>query len=240
MTDQTYAPPSRDPADDQTLTGVLRLALQKWLHNNIDDMLPAQVVAYNRRLNRAQVQPLISGLTTNNKIIKRAPIASVPVVNLGGGLSMVSFNLIPGNLGWIKANDRDISLFKQTYLSSLPNTKRKHRFSDAVFIPDVMTGYTIKDEDLANAVFQTINASQRISLFQDKIKITATRTSIGDTEGYMPAATAILDLQSTTKAFKLPVMTTTQKTAIASPQAGYAVYDSTEGGISVYNGTVWS
>ena len=67
-----------------------------------------------------------------------------------------------------------------------------------------------------------------------------TGTCITDETGYSQSASAILDLQSTTKAFKFPSMSTTQKNAISSPQAGFAVYDTTEGGISTYNGTSWS
>lgn len=52
-------------------------------------------------------------------------------------------------------------------------------------------------------------------------------------------ANAILDVQSTTKAFMPPRLTTTQKNAIASPTAGMVVYDSTLNAQSTYDGTVW-
>lgn len=38
---------------------------------------------------------------------------------------------------------------------------------------------------------------------------------------------------------KLPVMTTDQRVAIAYPDAGMQVYDSTLGVLCVYNGTTW-
>jgi len=50
---------------------------------------------------------------------------------------------------------------------------------------------------------------------------------------------AVLDVQSTTKAFKLPVMTTAQKNAIGN-SAGLVVFDSTLGMISSNNGSVWA
>ena len=50
---------------------------------------------------------------------------------------------------------------------------------------------------------------------------------------------AALDVQSTTKAFKLPVMTTAQKTAIGN-SAGLVVFDTTLGMISVNNGSAWA
>jgi hypothetical protein len=52
-------------------------------------------------------------------------------------------------------------------------------------------------------------------------------------------ATAHLDVQSTTKGFLPPRMTTTQKNAIATPAAGLQVFDTTFNQMSYFNGTVW-
>jgi hypothetical protein len=52
-------------------------------------------------------------------------------------------------------------------------------------------------------------------------------------------ASSIATLESTTKGFLCPRMTTTQKNAIASPATGLMVYDTTLNLISVYNGTTW-
>jgi len=52
-------------------------------------------------------------------------------------------------------------------------------------------------------------------------------------------ASAQLQVDSTTKGFLPPRMTTTQKNAIASPATGLMVYDTTLNLISVYNGTTW-
>ncbi|OWK37005.1 Gp138 family membrane-puncturing spike protein [Fimbriiglobus ruber] len=152
MTD--YAPPSRNPADNDTLTGLLKLVLTKALQNTAD-MLPARVIAYDRTTNCAQVQPLIAVVTTANQVVQRAQVASVPVFQYGGGGFVLSFPVMTGDTGWIKANDRDISLFKQTTAASSPNTARLHDFADAMFFPDtLLNGVTIATEDAANAVLQ--------------------------------------------------------------------------------------
>lgn len=52
-------------------------------------------------------------------------------------------------------------------------------------------------------------------------------------------ASAILQASSTTKGFLPPVMTTTQKNAIATPASGLQVYDTTLNQMSYYNGTSW-
>ncbi len=55
-----------------------------------------------------------------------------------------------------------------------------------------------------------------------------------------PISSAQLEVQSTSKAFYPPRMTTVQKNAIASPQAGAVVYDTDLKTLSYYNGTVWT
>lgn len=72
------------------------------------------------------------------------------------------------------------------------------------------------------------------------LAVTGTSTLTGAVGvGGTANANAILDAQSTTKAFMPPRMTTTQKNAIASPTEGMEVYDTTLHKKSVYTGTVW-
>ena len=52
-------------------------------------------------------------------------------------------------------------------------------------------------------------------------------------------ATAQLQIDSTTKGFLPPRMTSVQLAAIASPAAGLVVYDNTTNELKYYNGTVW-
>jgi hypothetical protein len=54
-----------------------------------------------------------------------------------------------------------------------------------------------------------------------------------------PDASAVLDVDSTTKGLLLPRMTTTQKNAISTPAAGLMVYDITLNKVCVYTGSAW-
>jgi len=54
-----------------------------------------------------------------------------------------------------------------------------------------------------------------------------------------PNASALLDVQSTTKGVRMPNMTTTQKNAIVTPAAGLMVFDTTLSKLSVYSGVAW-
>jgi hypothetical protein len=75
------------------------------------------------------------------------------------------------------------------------------------------------------------------SLGQVKVRVASTgNMAIGSNP--TPNTSAILDLQSTTKAFLPPRMTTTEKNAIASPVAGMVVYDTTLNKLCVYT-TGW-
>src|SRR5579864_606340 len=102
-----------------------------------EKLIPAKVVSFDRKANTALVQPMIMLIDTDNNTRMRNPISEVPVVSLGGGGFHISFPIKPGDLGWILAADRDISIFMQNLAASRPNTMRKHSFADSWFIPDV-------------------------------------------------------------------------------------------------------
>jgi hypothetical protein len=53
-------------------------------------------------------------------------------------------------------------------------------------------------------------------------------------------ASAILDINSTTKGFRGPSMTTTQRDAIVSPVGGLLIYNTTLNTYQVFNGTSWT
>ena len=74
----------------------------------------------------------------------------------------------------------------------------------------------------------------------DVIQMTAgQQVHISSAGGITTQTSSVLQVDSTTKGFLPPRMTTTQKNAIASPATGLMVYDTTLNLISVYNGTTW-
>lgn len=168
MADETQ--PSRDPSNDDELSGAFAEILYKFLANSIDDMLPGIVEVYDKETNRVKVKPLIQVLDTDGGLTDRGVIQSIPVFQLGGGDYGLFFNNIKeGDLGWIKASDRDISLFLQSYKQAGPNTKRFHQFSDAVFFPDVMRNYDIQSGE--HVVLQKIDGTKRVAITDDEVRI---------------------------------------------------------------------
>lgn len=194
-----FTPPSIDPANRGNIAGTVRFILTKFLQG-VDDMLPAIVISYDRATNQAQVQPLIAIVDTLGNIVPRGSVASIQVLQLGGGGFVLSFPIKAGDLGWIKANDRDISLFKKFLGNAAPNTARKHSFEDAMFIPDTMfKSVSIAGEDTENVVLQNLAGTVKIALFDDKVKITAPRIEMLAPEIVCTASTSItLDTPLTT------------------------------------------
>jgi hypothetical protein len=223
-----------NPANNTELAGAIQFAYHKFLQNT-DDMLPAKVLSYDRTTNRAKLQIMVPMVTTQNEVQQRAIVASVPVLQLGGGGFVISFPIAVGDIGWIKATDRDISMFKKTYSSSSgPPTQRLHSFEDAMFIPDTMLqGVTIAEEDEPNLVIQTYAGDVKISWWAQFLKVIG-RVGLG----INPDANTIFHIHSTTQAsIPWPRMTLVQRNAIPDPIDGMAVWitDVSNHGLSVYN-----
>lgn len=165
--------PNTDQANEGSLSGTLAAFLRSMLME-IDDMLPATVVSYDDATNRAVVRPLIMMGTTSGQKINRASVANIPVFRFGGGGFFIRMPIKPGDFGWLKANDRDISLMMQRGgLEDWPNTQRLHSFSDAMFFPDTLKDWLIDGDNVAAMVLQNMSGSVCIALHEDRITMTA-------------------------------------------------------------------
>jgi hypothetical protein len=171
--------PSKPPAIDGDLGAALAFIFQKMMQK-VDGQLPAKIISYNRTTNRAMVQPLISIISTSGQRVGRAPIAAVPVLALGGGSMFINFPLGPGDIGWIEASDRDISLYLQSAQVSSPNDGRIHSFEHGRFIPDVYDNYTFT-LDAGAMVISTLDGSTRIVMKPGKIQFFASEIDFNST-----------------------------------------------------------
>lgn len=174
MTDKLQKPNSRQ-AQEGTLAGQLKGALSKWLRDEVDDMIPARVVAYDDASNRATIQPLVMVGTTEGGKVSRAALPNIPVFRFGSGQFFMRFPIKPGDFGWLKANDNDISLVMQAagQQEDWPNTERLHDFSDSMFFPDCVRGWLIDGANLDAAVWQSLDGTVCISLHAGKVDIKA-------------------------------------------------------------------
>ena len=161
--------PNSDQADSGSLAGAMKHFIDGIIAD-MADMLPARVVSYDSASNRAVVQPLVMLVGTDGQTVPRASVANIPVFRFGGGGFFISMPVKAGDIGWIKACDRDISLiFQRGGMQDKPNTKRKHSFSDAMFFPDAIKGWSIKHDGAL--VIQSLSGGSCIAVYQDKVVI---------------------------------------------------------------------
>lgn len=171
MTDASYNPPSTDPTEEGSLAGVLRAVFAKFVQS-LDDCLPCQVISVDGPGRRVQVRPLVSMVTTDGQTVPRAAIASVPVLRIGAGGGMLYFPIREGDLGWLKATDRDLSLFAQGLQDGAPNTARMHSFQDGFFIPDAMRRANPTGDDEGRIVLSMENGA-KVTVGENDVEIHA-------------------------------------------------------------------
>lgn len=163
--------PNTDAANDGSLSGQLCAALRSFFLNEFEGMLPATVESYDDATNRAVIKPLVMIGTTSGSKVSRAQVAGIPVYRFGGGGFFMRFPIKRGDFGWLKANDRDISLvFQRGGLEDWPNTERMHKFSDAMFFPDTFKQWVISGENADKAVWQSMDGQTCISVGDGEIK----------------------------------------------------------------------
>lgn len=134
-----------------------------------ENMLPAKVVSYDRVKNTAIVQPLIKLIYTANTY-SRAQIGPIPVFAFGAGNFVINFPIKENDIGWILANDRDITDFETSLAESSPPSTRTHSFNDAVLFPDVIRNFDTSGED-GNMVIQALDGTTKISLGMSQIRV---------------------------------------------------------------------
>lgn len=168
--------PSQDPANTNSLVGSIAFALQKTIQN-LDDALPVMVTGY---LAPTETQPafvscqsLIQIVGTGGDPNPPAIYPKIPVLMLGGGGFIINFPIKKGDIGWIKAMDRDISLYIQSGVAAIPNTDKMHSFSNGIFIPQAARQFTLNPDDKDNLVIQTVDGTSKVSIGQGKITVSA-------------------------------------------------------------------
>lgn len=180
------SPLYKRPGDDESLASALRF-IQRAIGMDMENSIPARVISYDRATNLAKVQPMIMTTLLDPKggrtiLRPRDEYPDIPVLSLGAGGFHINFPLRQGDLGWLHANDRDITLYLQSLEQSAAGREGpSHSFSDGLFIPDVMRNYTINGEDEGAMVIQSTDGASRISIRETNIKITTPLKVLLDT-----------------------------------------------------------
>lgn len=163
--------PDKDQASQGEMSAIMADYLKRFIRDEVDGVMPARVVSYDDATNRAVVKPLVMMGTTSGQKVSRAAV-SVPVYRYGGGGFFMRYPLKAGDVGWIVANDRDISLVMQAKGGEdWPNTKRLHSFSDGMFYPDTFSEWVIAGGDLEAFVLQSLDGSNVIAISESAIEL---------------------------------------------------------------------
>lgn len=144
----------------------------------VEDMLPAVVLSYDDALNRVELQPLVMLGTLDGSKQSRTKAVNIPVFRYGAGGFFMRFPVVPGDFGWIKACDRDISLIMQSGGNEdWPNTERLHSFEDAMFYPDTLKDWIIDDKNKDAFVIQSLDGDVCLAIHKNKMEIDAAVTN---------------------------------------------------------------
>jgi hypothetical protein len=156
--------------NDDSLNGAFRSLYNKIL-KDIENKLPVEVLEVNANRTKVTVRPLIDKVDKDENRIQRQEIKGIHVFTAGAGNFLMSFPISVGDKGWIDAADRDISIFLQSYSSAPPPTRRMHDFNDSIFYPDIMTGFTIAEEDAGAVVIQNKQSTIKIALDESEARV---------------------------------------------------------------------
>lgn len=156
-------------SSEKQLSDLVR-SLLNVVKKEVEVKIPCVITSVTSR-KKVTVRPLIKIVDQQGNTYSREVIEGVPVFTGGAGGVLVSFPVKVGNVGWLEASDRDLSLFLQSFSEAEPTTKRMHSFSDAVFVPDIMTNFTIAEEDADAVVMQNRDGSVKITLDDNLIKV---------------------------------------------------------------------
>jgi hypothetical protein len=109
----------------------------------------------------------------DNSTLSRQSLEKINILSIGAGGYLINFPVNVGDLGWLFAGDRDLSLFKQSLSDAAPNSGRAHQFADGIFIPDAFRKFTLASEDSGALVIQNTSGTVKLSIQNDNIIIAA-------------------------------------------------------------------
>lgn len=202
----------------------------------------------------------VIGNTIDNCVSTGVNVSGNNVINvniIGNVISYVG-TISAGNIrGAISLNSSAISVVGNTVINSGNNGgnsagiimyKKGFHFISENFIQNCPIGLAAWNGSGTEIYLQTTISNNKMlsntinynsDVFtQSGIKVLSSTTN-GWGFGIENDSSAYVQIQSTTQGFLPPRMTTTQRTAIASPAAGLMVWDTTVPGLYVYSGTAW-
>lgn len=172
--------------------------------------VPARVVSFDSVTQTVVAEPMISAETVDGQRVPLPPAADVPILQLGGGQFVITFNPVAGDPCLLLVSDRCIDAWYETGENRVPADFRQNDLSDCLAIvgfrpkPQAITNwmggctirkvdgsYFINLADNGNVTVQALKLSviSENSEFSGNVKIgktlyvTGGTTFIGDVDG---------------------------------------------------------
>lgn len=141
--------------------------------------IPAIVKKYDAKTNIAEVKPavkILERLPDGESGFLELPTWSVPVERPGSGGFALVFPIKEGTTGWLYGADRNTQNYLESDLSEPENAAdlRVNLWEFGHFVPDVIKGFVISEEDSESISIQSMDSNTRVVLSPDgKAKIIA-------------------------------------------------------------------
>lgn len=200
---ENVSTPSYNPAEINDLGSLLNF-FEKIIFLHLEKVTPAQIISYDRTINRAIVQPLNYSITSDGAKIARKQEYDIPVTVIGAGGFCFGFPIKEGDIGFLIAADSDISVFKKVLQLFAPAVYQRHKYKNSVFLPLIINGFTISADDADAVLLSSLDGQTKISLKEGSTVITAgnviinsTMAQINTQEAEINADTAVITAEST-------------------------------------------
>jgi len=126
----------------------------------------------------------------------------------------------------------------QLRISSTGGSYRRIIFFDSLGTP-TKYNFQIAQQEVNNALHIGPSTAVGGTIFSGSTGMVTNSSGNVGIGTATPAATALLDMTSTTKGFLPPRMTTTQRDAVSSPATGLFIYNTTSKEYNLFDGTLW-
>lgn len=146
MAEENKQSPVFNPADRLDLGGAL-MHLIKYIRTNMECMVAARVIEYDRNTHIAKVQPLVNSAHPNGDGLTymEHQTFNVTVLRVCHGGFLFDMPIDVGATGWVIAADRDTTFAKEKNAAihgkdnegtQIPNSFLKHQYTQGFFFPD--------------------------------------------------------------------------------------------------------
>lgn len=119
---------------------------------------------------QVRVSPTIQMSDSDGKPIKWADITTTILVPFGGSVFLSMPNKV-GDTGWLVGADMDTALFKKEKKPAQQQSFVLHQYQYGFFVPDMINGYSVSNEDGDAVVLSTLDGKTKISLKEKEINI---------------------------------------------------------------------